>query len=214
MSTLLIPLVGPLQAWSVDARFGERLTAQEPSKSAVIGLVCAALGRDRTAPIDDLAAMPFGVRVDRPGVLMRDYHTAQNVASSGSRDVGTVLSNRWYLSDAAFMGAFEGPEPLLQSVQQALGNPVWPVFLGRKAFVPSIPLAMPNGLVPQPLEMALEQAAPLPGADTTTSVRLVVEDPLGTHARPDQPTGTYAHRVFAARRVRIEMKPWNLPVSA
>ena len=102
MSTLLIPLVGPLQSWSVDARFGERLTLQEPSKSGVIGLLCAALGRDRKEPIDDLVSMPFGVRVDRPGVLLRDYHPALEVAAAGTTSRDTGLSNRWYLADAAF----------------------------------------------------------------------------------------------------------------
>jgi len=53
MATLLIPLVGPMQSWGTRSRFDHRDTEREPSKSGVIGLVCAAIGRDRNEPIDD-----------------------------------------------------------------------------------------------------------------------------------------------------------------
>ena len=39
----------------------------EPSKSGVLGLICAALGRDRSESLDDLASLRMGVRVDREG---------------------------------------------------------------------------------------------------------------------------------------------------
>ncbi len=214
ISTLLIPLVGPLQSWSVDARFGERLTAQEPSKSGVLGLICAALGRDRTEPIDDLSALRFGVRVDRPGVLLRDYHTALDVASAGTKAVDTVLSNRWYLADAAFLAGLEGDTALLSTIHKALADPVWPVFLGRKACLPGMPLSMPGGLVDAPLESALVAAEPLPGADVSTRVRMVIEDPDGPQSRPDQPVGSFADRRFASRRVRTEVIEWNSHASS
>ena len=79
MSVLLMRLSGPMQAWGVQSRFGVRDTTREPSKSGVVGLLAAALGRPRYAAIDDLAALRMGVRVDREGTLLRDYHTAQEV---------------------------------------------------------------------------------------------------------------------------------------
>ena len=45
MPTLLLRLVGPMQAWGTSSRFDERDTGKEPSKSGVIGLLAAALGR-------------------------------------------------------------------------------------------------------------------------------------------------------------------------
>lgn len=214
MSTLLIPLIGPLQSWSIDARFGDRLTAQEPSKSGVLGLICAALGRDRAEQIDDLSVLRFGVRVDRPGVLLRDYHTALDVASAGTRDVGTVLSNRWYLADAAFLAGLEGDTALLSTIHEALADPVWPVFLGRKACLPAMPLSMPGGLVEAPLERALAASDPLPGTDMSAAVRVVIEDPNGPQSRPDQPVGSFADRRFASRRVRTEVIAWNSHASS
>ena len=85
-ATLLIPLEGPLQAWGLDSRFELRQTAAEPSKSGVIGMCCAALGRDRSEAIDDLAALLFGVRVDREGRLTRDFHTARDVIGASGNE--------------------------------------------------------------------------------------------------------------------------------
>ena len=46
-ATLLLRLQGPMQSWGTTSRFDERDTQLEPSKSGVLGLVCAAIGRDR-----------------------------------------------------------------------------------------------------------------------------------------------------------------------
>src|SRR5574337_1235511 len=101
MPTLLLRLAGPMQSWGTTSRFDERDTQLEPSKSGVLGLICAALGRDRTQPVDDLAALRMGVRVDREGMLMRDYQTATGVLiATGKADPGrTVVSPRYYLAD-------------------------------------------------------------------------------------------------------------------
>jgi len=136
-STLLLRLQGPMQSWGTASRFDERDTQLEPSKSGVIGLVCAALGRDRREPIDDLAALRMGVRVDREGALMSDYHTAMNIVSADAkRKDRASLGRRYYLSDAVFLVGLEGEHTLLERCYGALRNPVWPLALGRKSFVP------------------------------------------------------------------------------
>ena len=45
MSTLLLRLAAPMQAWGAEAKFDRRTTQREPTKSGVTGLVAAALGR-------------------------------------------------------------------------------------------------------------------------------------------------------------------------
>ena len=85
MMTLLLRLAGPMQSWGTASKFRERDTEREPSKSGVVGLVAAALGRPRTAPIADLAAFEMGVRVDHEGVLQRDYQTVGGTHWSGNR---------------------------------------------------------------------------------------------------------------------------------
>ena len=85
MSTLLLRFAGPMQAWGVDARFDVCRTNREPTKSGVIGLLAAALGLRRDAPLDDLTALRFGVRVDREGQLLRDLHMVH-----GEKDYRTM----------------------------------------------------------------------------------------------------------------------------
>jgi CRISPR system Cascade subunit CasD len=188
-----------LQAWGLDARFDLRQTAAEPSKSGVLGLCCAALGRDRSEPIDDLAALAFGVRVDREGRLTRDYHTAMSVINSSGTDLDTVVSNRWYLAQAAFLAGFEGSRPLLETIHAALQRPHWPLVLGRKSCPPAVPPGS-GRIVDLPLQNALLQAPLL--IERVKHFRLVLEDPQGLQTRPDQPLAPFAIRRFGMRRVR------------
>lgn len=77
---LCFRLHGPLAAWG-DVAVGERRpTSPHPSRSAVLGLVGAAL-RLRREDSDSLASLDaslgFASRTDVPGHLLIDYHTAQ-----------------------------------------------------------------------------------------------------------------------------------------
>jgi CRISPR system Cascade subunit CasD len=171
-------------------------------------MCCAALGRDRSEAIDDLAALLFGVRVDREGRLTRDFHTARDVIGASGNERRTVVSTRWYLADAAFIAGLQGPLPLLQAIHAALQKPHWPTHLGRRSCPPSVPPGS-GSVVPLPLEEALRLAEPFrpskplwPTASTDKSVRLVLEDPLGPQARPDQPLAPFSERRFGMRRVR------------
>ena len=204
MNVLLLRLCGPMQSWGVQSRFSIRDTGLEPSKSGVVGLLCAALGRPRRAPLDDLAALRMGVRVDREGRLAYDYHTAQNVrkASGGLKD--TEPSRRYYLADACFLVGLAGEDmDLLSRLHEALWNPHWPLSLGRKAFVPGQPVWLPDGLrAGEGLRPAL-QAYPWfgrGGEALARQLRLVLEDPDGPEVRPDQPL-SFAARQFAPRRI-------------
>jgi CRISPR system Cascade subunit CasD len=168
-----------MQSWGVQSRFTERDTGLEPSKSGVVGLLAAALGRKRDEPVTDLAALKMGVRVDREGLLKMDYHTAGGTHRQGEKygvaladGTGTrpVTSRRYYLADADFLVGLEGEdEEFLRRLDAALARPVWPLYLGRKAFVPGTPVRisyrpkdLPGpadvpGLVHLPLEEALRR---------------------------------------------------------
>jgi CRISPR system Cascade subunit CasD len=204
MATLLIRLVGPLQSWGLFSRFDERDTASEPTKSGVLGLIAAALGRDRSADISDICALRFGVRCDVPGMLVRDYHTALDVISAKGGSHGTVVSNRYYLSGAAFWAGLEGDESVVTTCHSALRAPRWPIFLGRKACPPSIPLYDPNGVTDQPLLAALAKCAYLGKGEPPARLRVLLDDPAGRLQRPDQPLGPFALRRFGNRMVGEE----------
>ncbi|WP_119730093.1 type I-E CRISPR-associated protein Cas5/CasD [Thermomonospora amylolytica] len=136
MSVLLLQLAGPLQAWGSSARFARRTTEPAPTKSGVIGLLAAALGRDRSHDPADLAALRFGVRVDQRGVPIRDYQTAHHFETGKSMPV----SERFYLADAVFIAALEGPDDLIDELHQAVRRPTYLPYLGRRSCPPSRPL--------------------------------------------------------------------------
>jgi CRISPR system Cascade subunit CasD len=210
MSVLLLRLSGPMQSWGVQSDFTVRDTGLEPSKSGVVGLLCAALGRPRSAALDDLSALQMSVRVDQEGVFRMDYHTAgrdgllQPDGVSYRSDL--IVSRRYYLADARFLVSLQGDELLLRALDAALQRPVWPLYLGRKAFVPGEPVWLTDGLQPAWDLTHAMQHYPWLGSDERrykqlSRLRIVRDDRDGTEERPDVPL-SFAERRFAPRRVR------------
>jgi len=227
MPTLLLRCVAPLQAWGTQSNFTVRDTGREPSKSGIIGLLCAALGRPRTDPLDDLADLTMSVRVDREGQILRDFHTAGQGAAapykgylkadgkSKSKDTDTIISTRYYLSDAAFLVALEGGKSLLTDLHAALKNPHWMLFLGRKACPPSLPVYIPADEWNWEADwMTLFETYPWLGAvpwqydNLGDTVRVVFDDDAGPQVRQDQPISfEKGKRKFAPRRVKTDFIP-------
>lgn len=212
MNTLLIRLIAPMQSWGVQSNYNVRDSGLEPSKSGLIGLICAALGRPRDAALDDLACLRMGVRVDREGSLRRDYHIAQNVLEAkGKSTKASLPSNRYYLSNAAFLAGLESQDlAVLEQIQQALQHPVWAIFLGRKAFVPSAPIWLQNGIqIGQSLEDALQSYGWIcswKNGEAPPNVRAVIETSSGEQVRTDVPL-SFAERRFSSRRVTTRIIP-------
>ncbi|MEU3958259.1 type I-E CRISPR-associated protein Cas5/CasD [Streptomyces buecherae] len=157
-AVLLLRLAGPLQAWGYHVTANHRRdTHSEPTKSGVIGLLAAAMGRDRDEPLADLLDLRLGVRVDVPGQLLRDYHTVSDyrgrpLPQSGVSAKGvqrptqpakyTHVTSRYYLQDAAFLAALAGPRDLLERLHVAVRAPAFPLALGRRSCPPTQPLAL------------------------------------------------------------------------
>lgn len=159
MHTLLIPLIGPMQSWGHRSRFDDRDTGLEPTRSGVIGMICAAMGIARDGDLSRFNKLRMGVRVDAPGRVMVDYHTAKDVMkANGEVDrKNAVTSQRHYLSDARFLVGLESNDmSLLEDIEDGLQHPIWPLFLGRKSFVPSVPVYLHDGSIKTNIE--LEQA--------------------------------------------------------
>ena len=136
MSTLLLRLGAPLQSWGSSSVYDRRETDDMPTKSGVIGLLAAAFGRKRGEPLDDLNDLKFGVRVDIPGIRMNDFQ----ITDMGEK-LNKNISNRVYLSDALFLvGLSTENESFLEEVNQAIQNPKFPLFLGRRSCPPTMPL--------------------------------------------------------------------------
>ncbi len=162
---LLFQLYGPMASWGNVAVGEQRPTANHPSKSAILGLLAAAKGirRDEEAVHRDITAgYGFGVRVDAPGELLRDYHTTQVPPAKGKAvfftrrdelrnpELNTILSSRDYRMDARYVVALwignDVAPYSLTDIKAALLHPQLQLYLGRKA----CPLALP--LCPQLLD--------------------------------------------------------------
>ncbi|MFD8466590.1 type I-E CRISPR-associated protein Cas5/CasD [Streptomyces cyaneofuscatus] len=165
---LLLRLAGPLQSWGAEDAFNRRGTRPEPTKSGVVGLLAAARGLDRTDPLGDLAGLRLGVRVDVPGVPLRDYHTVSDhrgvpLPQTGVNSRGkqrptspakyTHITSRHYLQDAVFLVALAGAEETLAEVERELRAPAYPLALGRRSCPPAQPLVL--GLRPGGMEHVL-----------------------------------------------------------
>jgi CRISPR system Cascade subunit CasD len=217
MPTLLLRLVGPMQSWGTTSRFDQRDTGKEPSKSGVIGLLAAALGIDRGnwTDLEQLTRLSMGVRHDRPGVPRRDYQTAQHIISADRSKIHeTALTTRDYLADAAFLVGLEDKDrALLERIHAALRDPVWPLALGRKSYVPSESICMENGVQDGPLWDVLARwpwiASPR-GWEELPEKLLVSFDSNDESGvlRMDQPLLSFAERRFGARVVRSEWIPF------
>lgn len=159
MEYILFRLYGPLASWGEIAVGETRHTAVYPGKSALLGLLAAALGirRDEEERQAALAGgYRFAVKVISAGHPMRDYHTTQAPDSVGKfvyrtrRDelvvgkarLGTILSSREYRCDALSLVAIvaEDNAPYsLHEIRDALLKPRFHLYLGRK----SCPVAAP-----------------------------------------------------------------------
>lgn len=81
-------LYGALASWGDIAVGDIRPSYRYPSKSAVIGLIAAAMGIEREAhkKQSELAKLAFSVRIDGPGVPVDDYHTVQAPSEQAIRN--------------------------------------------------------------------------------------------------------------------------------
>lgn len=163
---LLLRLYGPLASWGEIAVGESRHSAVQPSRSALLGLLGAALGVERNDDTGQRALIQgyrFGIKLECPGSPLRDYHTVQagvpprkfqfrsRRQELAADKVDTILSAREYRCDSLALVAVEAlPDaPVdLTRLSEALHRPHFSLYLGRK----SCPLALP--LVPQQVSSA------------------------------------------------------------
>ncbi|WP_329127526.1 type I-E CRISPR-associated protein Cas5/CasD [Streptomyces sp. NBC_01465] len=227
-SVLLLRLSAPLQAWGDRSTFNRRETRPEPTKSGVVGLLAAAAGRSRHAALDDLAGLALGIRIDQPGSILRDYHTvgdyrgqpllsaavtAKGVQKPTSPAKRTHITHRFYLQDAIFLAAVEGPHELITTLEHAVRHPAFPLALGRRSCAPTQPLTLGqrNGTLLEALRSEPWQATPAVrarwgrknGHAAHIDLPATLDDPTGDDVRDDVPLSfAPTTRTFTTRRTR------------
>ncbi|KRL76654.1 type I-E CRISPR-associated protein Cas5/CasD [Ligilactobacillus equi] len=132
MKTITIRLTSPLQSYGNEATFNRRTTYTFPSKSAIIGMLSAALGYNRDDHrINELNELQIAVRVDQPGRVITDFH----MAHSGSK---SWLTYRDYTADAIYVVAIGSENmQLIDKLIFSLKHPKFQLYLGRKANPPA-----------------------------------------------------------------------------
>lgn len=205
MPTLLLRMRAPMMSWGDHSRFTIRDTRREPTKSAVVGILCAALGRPRWQSVQDLTALKIGVRVNQEGLVQCDYHTVLNSIKSSGGKGDTVISHRYYIADADYLIGLQGDSIKLEELDAALQSPCWQLYFGRKSFVPSCPIRV--GIVDLPLTEALIQY-PYQSRNRRKSseklrLRYVLEVEDSLDVRQDVPLD-WQKRFFGSRCVEIQ----------
>ncbi len=159
MNHLVFRLYGAMASWGEIAVGENRHTATYPGKSAILGLLGAALGLDRNnekKQTELATGYTTAIKLVNSGQLLKDYHTSQAPDSVGKfsyrtrRDelvigkerLKTVLSSREYRTDFhAIVAVTTTPSACwtLQELKEALLKPKYHLYLGRK----SCPLCAP-----------------------------------------------------------------------
>lgn len=157
---LLMWLEAPLQSWGYDSKFGRRDTLNFPTKSGILGLLCCALGaggeqRELLLTFSKLSQTVFSFTRDKGErePVLTDFHmvgSAYNEKDSwenlcipktneGKKAVGggAKITYRNYLQDAAFAVLLEVPLEISDNLANALQNPCWDLYLGRKNCAPT-----------------------------------------------------------------------------
>lgn len=221
---LALLLDGPLQSWGFSSRFQRRTTGLHPTKSGVIGIVCAAMGLAKGSP-EERGTLPQLAKVKMTSVALprrlpgangplsvrrlEDYHTVLNTRrASGVMNKDAVVTHRQYLLDARFGVILEGDRLVLARAAAALEDPVWGVWFGRKSCIPAEPVY--RGLFDTEPQAQRELIGDKPIGEFTT-VSEVEDFADGTDSVSDQPvsfgdatSSGPDKRQFAVRRIALK----------
>jgi CRISPR system Cascade subunit CasD len=155
---LVFLLHAPVGAMGGVAVGEQRIGFDRPGKSAILGLIAAGLGLDRSDEAAHSAlADGYGLGLGEiaSGRLLLDYHTAQMPPQRRNRhfatrreelgvdDVGTILSVPEYRTDPAYLAVLwvrEAPRWPFGHFVKALKHPHFTLYFGRKACPLGVPL--------------------------------------------------------------------------
>ena len=211
VSILALYLDAPLQSWGYQSRFDRRTSFSMPTRSGVIGMICAAMGINRTdaKALEKFASLKLTYLALKQNVRLIDFHTIgggwnkkinpNNVIPSANGKPGqTKITRREYLQWSKFGVLIQGSEKVLHEIFEALKNPQWGIWLGRKSCIPASPVC--QGLFSSP-EAATKHLMELAG----TTVERVIEEAVsfedGCDTLNDIPLNFHT-RQFAPRRIR------------
>ncbi|MBM6764013.1 type I-E CRISPR-associated protein Cas5/CasD [Ligilactobacillus agilis] len=134
MKVITIRLTAPFQFYGNQASFNVRSTNLFPTKSAIVGMVAAALGyRREDTRISSLNDLAFAVRIDQVGSTTTDFQIAKYDAKKPGK-----LTYRDNLQDYVYVVALGGEDiDLIDKINFTLHHPKFQLFLGRRSNPPA-----------------------------------------------------------------------------
>ena len=200
----------PMQSWGFQSRLERRTTLGYPTKSGVVGMLCAAMGirREDRDSIRQLANLDMHVLVLSAAQRMTDFHTVGGgydpkvdrdsvPAKVDGGAPATVVTYRDYLVDGKFAVLLHGEATLLGRCEAALRDPKWGVWLGRKSCIPAAPIC--HGLFPT-REEAGKRMEQISGGSGIQEIREAAQFDEGMDTISDVPL-LFSTREFSVRRV-------------
>jgi CRISPR system Cascade subunit CasD len=150
---LVFTMAATLAAMGDLAGHERRGSLTWPGRSAILGLLGAALGVERDGDFAALDALGVAVAIFEEGTPLRDYHTVESVPSAAVRQpnsrpealaaaglrAGTTITLRDYRAGSLYGVAVWGGA--LAPLHDALEAPRFTLYFGRK----SCPLSAPPG---------------------------------------------------------------------
>lgn len=145
MEFLVLKLQGLMMSFGEGDHWDVRGTSHFPTKSFIVGLIAAGLGKDRSET-NIIRKISSGISVacleEKHPEFLRDYHTIlDTMLADAKMNENAVISPRHYLADGVFIVLIGIKNTLIKEMLlESLQNPVWPPYLGRKSCIPSAPI--------------------------------------------------------------------------
>ena len=228
MKTMLMEIKG-LQSWGCnESMTSRRKTFRFPTKSGIIGMFSAALGLQRDMSnekeigisLNDLRSLEFGVRIDDDGTIGRDYRTMHEYDYNvDMKNTGLIhgrkfsrnpseISERNFIMDAVFIVAVRGEDEISDSIHNALNNPHYALYYGRKEFPASFDMLMnieTDNFIDIPVMTAFENEPSHSRSDVNHSLMVIIDDNTSNDYIMDDPISfNMNYRKYNRRYVRFD----------
>ena len=209
---LALYLDAPLQSWGYQSRFDRRTSFSLPTRSGIVGMICAALGVDRadSKALEWFTDLKMTALAFQQNTRLTDFHTIGggwdkktdpgNIVLTAKGKPGTTkVTRREYLQWSKFGVLIDGSGKKLYEIEKALLNPCWGIWLGRKSCVPASPVCQGVFTSEEKARSHLSKLAHAQIQRTLEDVSLF-ED--GCDTLNDIPLDFF-NRQFAPRRIRM-----------
>lgn len=132
-------------------------TERCPTKSSIVGLIGASSGYDR----DDIRLIELKNKIDckysiiRNGTVIVDFQTVRPIGDEkfkkvdGGLSTGAIIKKVEYLQNYSFNVYVGADDGTLKQIYDALRNPVYHQYFGKRSCVPAEPIVEEFKLIPE-----------------------------------------------------------------